>query len=141
MIGNLVLTRCISSIGAVVLLLTSISCFAPSDNSRINEIKATQTLLSIREAQKVFKAKFGTYGTLQDLTDGKLLDPTLINGDKDGYKFEITLSENKYKALATPQRFKTTGVWAYYLDETGVIRGASKDGVTVGPSDYPINTQ
>ena len=107
MISKLALARCVGVIGSAIFLLAGLSCIALSDVSRINKLKTTQTLLSIREAEKAFKAKHGKYGTLQDPTSAGLLDQALANGSKDGYKFEVTPSENNYKALATPQRFKS----------------------------------
>lgn len=141
MINNLVLGRCIGTIISIVLLVASLACIAPTNDSRINQLKAVQAMLVIREAEKAFNAKYARYAALQDLASAGFIDRTLANGNKDGYKFEVTPNENGYKALATPLQFKITGAWAYYLDETGILRGSPKDGNTVGPNDYPVNAQ
>ena len=40
--------------------------------------------------------------------------------------------------MATPQSYRKTGRKSFYIDETGVMRGADKNGVTATNDDPPI---
>lgn|SRR5262249_5665904 len=130
---------------ALCIFLTVLPVGACLDSSakasRINEVKATDALREIREAQKMFKQQWRRYGSLKEIGLNLLEDNTATTVNKSGYKYELTLSENGYKVLATPVQFKVTGSWAFYLDETGVIRGSAIDGQTVNSNDIPIKNQ
>ena len=71
----------------------------------------------------------GKYATMTSLGTGTtpFIDSALSSGNKQGYAFTATptLENNavpRYTATATPQLVNKTGIKAYFVDESGVIR-------------------
>jgi hypothetical protein len=71
------------------------------------------------------------------------LDSALASGNKQGYAFQATptLENNavpRYTATATPQLVNKTGIKAYFVDESGVIRFDGAGG-TPSSTSPPMN--
>ena len=127
---------------ASVILLTS-AC--QNINFRLNEDGAVESMRHIRTAQQTYKGtqSTGRYGTLKELSEAGLLKPTLADGVDQGYRFDIRVSGNSYKAFAVPieygqTNYKGTGRVSLYVDETGVIRGADKGGKEADAGAEPL---
>ena len=60
-----------------------------------------------------------------DLTAG-LVSRDLF--DKYGYKFDVTISGTKFEATATPKEYGVTGRLSFFVDESGIVRGADHNG-------------
>ena len=130
-------------ISSIIFLLLISSSATANNPRRINEglvIKSLQTILS---AQATFNATAGSgnYGTNLDLLEAELIDSVLANGDKYGYYFVFsrttrTATEpSRFTVTATPQRYGRTGKISFYLDESGELRGADKNGGTATNND------
>ncbi len=105
-----------------------------------NEAWAMNTLRAIVSAEAGFKIKAGAgeYGSLEQLEKQKLLESARAAATQNGYTFEIKIQAGKpespaaFKAYATPQTYGLFGRSSFYIDQTGVLRGADKEG---GPAD------
>lgn len=110
----------------------------------INERFTINALNTISGAQATFKASNPTFATFQQLRDAGLIDPVLATGEKYGYIFSITLvvyspsQSTGFQVSAVPRRYGRTGRRSFYLDESGVIRGADRQGAPANADDLPI---
>ncbi len=85
---------------------------------------AEQRIRDIRAAEVEYKKNKGAYATLSELTVAGLVTDNLADGTHDGYKFEVKASAEGYQAVAFPlERTEYYDGWAFYTDESGVIRG------------------
>jgi prepilin-type N-terminal cleavage/methylation domain-containing protein len=84
------------------------------------------------------------YATMTSLGTGTtpFIDTALASGVKQGYQFVATpaLSGNTptYTATATPAQLGTSGLKAFFVDETGLIRFEG-DGSTPSSTSPPMN--
>lgn len=110
----------------------------------INERFTINALNTISGAQATFKSSNPTFATLQQLRDAGLIDSVLATGEKYGYVFSITLVTRTpgktpgFQVSAVPRRYGRTGRRSFYLDESGVIRGADRQGAPANADDLPI---
>jgi len=104
---------------------------------------------SLREvvgAQATYNATTGggNYGTFQNLGQAQLIDAVLAAGFKYGYSFQtVTIAATattpaRYYVSARPNRYRKTGRKSFYTDESGVLRGADKNGAAATVSDPEI---
>lgn len=109
-----------------------------------NERFAVNALTVISGAQATFKSSNANFATLQQLHDAGLIDSVLATGEKYGYSFSITIVTNSpkqatgFRVSAVPQRYGRSGRRSFYLDESGVIRGADRGGKPATAEDAPI---
>lgn len=88
----------------------------------------------------------GEYATLAQLSSTTLgnafIDSALGTGQKSGYTFAATpvtgQTSPTYSATATPLTFGSTGLKAYFVDESGVIRFDGTSG-SASVSSPPMN--
>jgi hypothetical protein len=59
--------------------------------------------------------------------------------EKLGYRLSVSASGDKYTVVATPKEYGKTGRRSFFLDETGVIRGADHNGNPANASDPPVD--
>jgi hypothetical protein len=78
----------------------------------------------------------GSYGTLEQLIAENLVQKDTM--EKSGYRFEVTVSGDKFEATAAPIEYGKTGKMSYFIDNTYVIRGADRNGASATSSDPPI---
>jgi hypothetical protein len=98
---------------------------------------------TLHGAEETFAATVGHggYGLLSSLYAAGLIDRILGTGSKHGYTFEIQFNSgppSTFKIWANPQQYGVTGRRSFYIDETGVVRGADHGGQSAGPNDPPI---
>lgn len=112
--------------------------FLPFRNERF-VIRALQTLVG---AQVTYAATTNSgYGSLDNLAQAQLIAPSLASGEIYGYRFVVQTINGtpnvpaSYTITATPRRYRKTGRRSFYIDETGVLRGADKNGVSANVSD------
>lgn len=87
----------------------------------------------------------GKYATLTNLGTGTtpFIDSALSSGTKQGYAFQATpaLESNavpRFTATASPSLVQKTGVKAYFVDESGLIRFQG-DGTVATSTSPPLN--
>jgi hypothetical protein len=115
---------------------------------RLNDEKTQQIVKEIRSAEDAFRQRRARFGGLKELIDAGLLPGSLADGMEAGHRFELRANENTYQAVAVPaekdDRYAYVG-WAFYVDESGVVRGMSygKDNgyVIAGKDAPPVRSQ
>jgi hypothetical protein len=104
-----------------------------------NERAAITNLRAIHGAQMTFQSTNGSYGNLKQLGESGALPPSLAQGVSGSYRFEITKAENQtFEAVATPIEYGRTGRRSFFIDESGKIRGADKNGAAANVNDASV---
>jgi hypothetical protein len=110
------------------------------------EARAIESLRTIHSAQAIYRttAGNGNFGTLYDLYYAGLINPYLAGGHYYRYVFDCTVTIANpatpalFHARATPSSYGEMGVRSFYIDQTGVLRGADKNGGAASVNDPPI---
>ena len=103
-----------------------------------NERMAIGMMYTIVSAEGEYKKKSnGICGTLEELIAADLLPKELM--DRSGYRFDVTVSGDKFELSAVPLEYGKSGKLSLFLDHTGVLRGGDKGGASASSSDPPIN--
>jgi hypothetical protein len=58
--------------------------------------------------------------------------------EKYGYKIEISVSSNRFEAVAIPVEYGATGRLSYFIDESGLLRGGDHGGGAATIADKPV---
>lgn len=135
---------------AVLFLLLPQILFGASSAAKpgfLNERFTILALIKIHGAQATYQATIGNgnFGTFANLQQAGFIDAALASGTRFGYTFTMTNTPysagtpSRFVLTATPQRYRKTGKISFYLDETGRIRGADRNGGTATSSDPSIN--
>ena len=111
-----------------------------------NERFAILALRTLNSAEATYSATSGNgnYGSLNNLRQAEFIDAVLASGKKYGYLFVVQTtvrtdtSGARYFITATPQSYRKTGRKSFYIDETGVMHGADKNGAPATADDPPI---
>ena len=83
------------------------------------------SLRTISSTQEQYRARFGTYGTLLQLSTASMIDSVLGTGQKSGYTVTMAagqVTNNTWNCYAQPNVPGQTGVRGFYVDNSGVIR-------------------
>jgi hypothetical protein len=114
-------------------------------NIAANEAEVIASLRAIHSAQAAFKAKPNAeFATLEQLIKLRLLPPERAALSQHGYNFEITISASRrdspssYSITALPDPYGLNGRRSFYIDHSGVLRGADKEGGTADLKDPAI---
>lgn len=126
----------------IFVFCSEVFASSPAQNERF-VIRSLQTLPS---AQMTYSATSGNgnYGTFQNLGQANLIDSVLASGEKYGYSFVVFKIERTattpagFYITATPQHYRKTGRKSFYVDESGVLRGADKNGAAATVTDPEI---
>jgi hypothetical protein len=108
-----------------------------------NEAGAIMALRTLLSAEATYQATVGNgdYGTLEELGREKLVDYVLAEGHRYGYLFRVRRekyspeSPASFEIVAVPRTYGRTGRRSFYIDETGVIRAADKNGAEANLRD------
>jgi hypothetical protein len=106
----------------------------------------------VRDAGTILGAEYtyfftvgnGHFGSLNDLQQAGFIDSALASGDKYGYSFALFITGNtttpaSFYVTATPQRYRKNGRNSFYIDESGEMHGADKNGAAANVSDPLID--
>ena len=109
----------------IVVLIVLMAILPTGRPNRSNESVAVANLRTINTAQVTYKSmegSSGTYGTMTDLINARLLDDAFI-GTKTGYNYTIRLdaAASVYTAEAMPAS-PQTGRYGYYSVPDAVVR-------------------
>lgn len=108
-----------------------------------NEAGALRSLQTLFASEATYQATTGNgdYGTLEELRKGLLIDPVLAEGHRYGYLFRIRRekwspeSQPSFKITAVPRSYGRTGRRSFYMNQTGVIYAADKNGAEATSAD------
>lgn len=126
-----------------VLFVTSF-CFSQTvsaaGSAQIRERLVVNALQTIMSAQATYQAtsSTGIYGSLEQLRHQNYIDAALATGTKYSYYFTVTVGSGGFKVSAVPQRYRKSGIRSFFLDESGVIRGADRNGGPATTEDLPV---
>lgn len=122
----------------LVLLTAGIASDAEATPLTTNESIAKSLLQTVASAEATFQSGKGDgrYGTLDELIKEGLVAKDML--EKYGYKIEVTVSLNKFEAVAIPVEYGTTGRLSYFVDESGLLRGGDHAGGPATIADKPI---
>ena len=120
------------------LLIGGLTSARPLSPVADNEAHAISALMSIRVAQTAYKEGKGkgSFATRAQLVSENLVPQILL--ETEGYRIEMTVTDDKYEVTATPSEYGKTGRQSFYLDESGIIRGADHVGQPATASDKPL---
>ena len=113
-----------------------------------NERLSIASLRVIHSAQMTYMATFGAghYGTPAQLYNTTLVTSGFIlSYIWRGYTASFTVTPSTptepphFTVSIVPTQYGRTGVRSFFIDETGVLRGADKNGLPAGPTDPPVN--
>lgn len=109
----------------------------PPETAR-NERAAMAVLWQIAYAERQYKEKTGTgYGSIEQLIASQVLNKENI--ETAGYKIDVRLVGEGFEITAVPAEYGKTGKLSFFLDQSGVVRGADHGGAAATASDQPIN--
>jgi hypothetical protein len=73
---------------------------------------------------------------LEQLIAEEMISKEMVEGS--GYKFELTLTGDKFELAAVPQEYGKSGTLSLFIDHTFVLRGGDRNGASATISDPPI---
>lgn len=139
------LIRIFPAVVFVVLFLTAFDTKAQPATPQLNrdELLALRSLQTIHGAESTYFATYGngTYTTLAELGNVQFIDSALASGIKYGYVFGVVTVQStpttpaEFFITATPRKYRAFGRYSFFLDTSGVIRGADKRGQPANASD------
>jgi len=113
-----------------------------------NERCTILDMRALHSAQMTYAATIGNhnYGTFSQLYAAGLIRSGLVDFGTRGYFYEYLILSYEphvqsavFKIWATPQTYGVTAIRSFYIDRTGVLRGADKNGGQANENDPPIN--
>jgi hypothetical protein len=119
------------------LLLLNTSRASEQTLLQRNEAVARSALQSVFSAEATFQVDkgVGRYGTLDELTESGFVSKDMLQ--KYGYTIEVSVSGNKFEAIATPVEYGKTGRLSFFIDESGVLRAGDHGGGAATVADQP----
>ena len=122
----------------VMLLVAGMAQGAGGSPLLANETTAKGVLRTVVTAQETFKSTRddGRYGSLEELSAAGLFDKDWLQSR--GYKLDLTASGDRFEATAVPIEYGKTGLLSYFIDNSGVLRGADHGGGAATISDNPV---
>ena len=122
----------------VLLMIGGFASASAQPPLATNEAIAQSAMRMIVSAEATYQATKGdgNYGTLDQLVEQTLITKDLLQ--KYGYKVDITAAGTKFEVSAVPLEYGATGKRSFFVDESGVIRGADNGGAAATLADKPM---
>jgi hypothetical protein len=107
------------------------------------------SMRALHSAESTYFATAGAnfhYGSMAQLNNLGLIDQALADGEKCGYFFDVvtiaavpsTGVPASFRVRARPWNYPISGIRSFYIDQTGVLRGADHGGGLPSVKDPPI---
>jgi hypothetical protein len=116
---------------------TDVNPAAPAASAAARETVIIHQLKLVKMAEIIHFSRHNRYGAFEDLVkDGGLNQaPTGL-----GYDIALTVTKegNGYEIQAKPREYGPSGQRSFWLDETGVLRGANHFGGPASAEDPPV---
>jgi hypothetical protein len=99
------------------------------------ERAATSVMYTILSGESQYKKDkgAGSYATLEQLIAAEMISKEMI--ENSGYRFDITVSGDNFEVSAVPIEYGKGGKMSYFIDQTGILRGADRNGAAATSSD------
>ncbi|MGI8898783.1 MAG: DUF3352 domain-containing protein [Pyrinomonadaceae bacterium] len=122
----------------VLLMIAGIANESNQPPLARNEAIAQSALRMVVSAEATYQATKGdgNYGTLDQLVEQGLVPKDFL--EKHGYKIELRVVGTKFEASAVPVEYGKTGRMSFFIDESGVLRGADHGGGVATVADKPV---
>jgi hypothetical protein len=122
----------------VMLMIAGIANASNQPPLARNEAIAQSALRMVVSAEATYQATKGdgNYATLDQLMEQGLVPKDFLQ--KHGYKIELTVVGTKFEATAVPVEYGKTGRTSFFIDESGVLRGADHGGGAATVADKPL---
>ena len=119
----------------VAMLVASISGAINPPEIVQKERQAMGMMYNVYYAEEMYKSKkgAGSYGTLDDLAAAGLFAKEAL--ENSGYKFDLTVSGDKFEITAVPVEYGKTGSVSMFMDQTHVLRGGDHNGAAATAAD------
>ena len=123
----------------VLMLVAGISGEVNPPAGVQNERMAMGLMHEIARVEEEYKKKKGngSCGTLEDLYAASLISKEWV--ENSGYKFDVTVSGDKFEVTAVPLEYGKNGRMSLFIDSTRVLRGGDRNGAPASASDPPLN--
>jgi hypothetical protein len=104
-------------------------------------------LRTVASAQLTYAATAGngSYGTMEQLYTQGLIDETFYMAPiRHWHIYQMVITpatqteQAAFKIWATPGRYREAGLISFYIDQTGVMRGADRQGAIAHEDDPPV---
>lgn len=122
-------------------LLTTLVALSVAEKNKApwakNEDAAQSKLYSIMYAQTQYHTTNKSYGTLKQLGTTEMLEAN-ADAAEGGYRYEVNADADRFEATAIPRQYGVTGRQSFYLDQTGIMRGADNGGNRATANDKSI---
>jgi hypothetical protein len=107
---------------------------------RIRQEDVIRDAKLIRDAQKTYKQKFDSYGSITDLINANLLGSRFEDGEESESLFVLTNEKEHYHLIVTPKAARSENYnCTFYLDESGVIRFSENPQTPANSNSYPFD--
>jgi hypothetical protein len=122
----------------VLMAVAGISGESNPPQNLQNERMAIAAMYTIARAeQEYLKTKGnGSGATLEQLIEAEMVSKGMI--DNSGYRFELTVSGDKFEVTGVPLEYGKSGNLSLFIDQTFVLRGADRNGASATSSDPPL---
>ena len=122
----------------VMMAVAGISGESNPPKNLQNEQRAIGVMYTIMSAQHQYKTTMGSggFGTLEQLIAADMIAQEMI--DHSGYRFEVTVTGDKFEVSAVPLEYGKSGNLSLFIDNTGVLRGGDRNGAAATASDPPL---
>jgi hypothetical protein len=108
----------------------------PAANVAAREGLLLDQLTMLKRVEDLRMATKGGYGTLPEVVaDGGLN----ISPQQLGYTIDVTVAGNGYQVVAVPVEYGPKGRRSFFMDESGVVRGADHQGGAATVADPPVS--
>lgn len=112
-----------------------------------NEREMINALRTILNAEMTYISTIGNgnFGLISHLADAGLVPPNYDFQVHRGYRKQMTVFAqfpgypSRFQLATAPDIYGRTGIRSFYLDDTGVIRGADRNGQYGSVNDPPID--
>src|SRR5688572_2470784 len=122
----------------VTLAAAGMASAANPPEAARNERGALYALWRIASAERQYKEKTGkTYGSIEQLVETEILSKDAVQAA--GYKIDLRLTAEGFEVTAVPTEYGKTGKLSFFLDQSGLARGADRGGAAASVSDPPVN--
>lgn len=121
----------------VLMAVTGISGESNPPPEVQNERMAIGMMYAIAQAEIEYRKTNGSGATLEQLNAANMFPKDMV--EKTGYKFELTVSGDKFELSAVPSEYGKSGKLSLFIDHTMVLRGGDRNGGAATASDPPIN--
>lgn len=127
----------------ILFALVALSgCWILNSKSVSSIIRETQLF---RDAEQIYKKKYGSYATVEELIDKKLLEKRFADLEEHGYRFNLAVGKDQYILSVIPEveenkaNSDDDNELSLYVDESGVVRASIKRNTPANSESSPIS--